>query len=337
MKRTSRKTSLGATVLLAAALFFGVQTVHGVDLAAVEGQWLPPDSAVPITMWGFIPDPGSCPAGPVAWDLGPAQNGVAGGSLSITLRNCLSEPVSLVIPGQHATLTPQTTTDGQGRQRVTSFTAEAAPGGGTATYTWTNLKRGTFLYQSGSHPAKQMHMGLYGVLKVGQYFGAYSESLVVFSEIDPVLHATQAAATPLTYKPRYFLVNGQAYLPGQPPPVLAGARMTKNHLLRLVNAGLMSHTPVIQGPYMKLVAEDGNPYPYKREQYSVMLAPGKTIDALWYPDATGDFALYDRSLSLSTNGAVGGGLLVYVNVDVAPPRFPWEMFIPAITGMGKLP
>ena len=95
-----------------------------------------------------------------------------------------------MIPGQTAILTPQTIIDAQLRERVTAFTHEA-PAGGTATYTWNNLKSGTFLYQSGSHPAKQVHMGLYGALQVGTYAGTDRDILLLYSEIDPALHAIQ--------------------------------------------------------------------------------------------------------------------------------------------------
>jgi len=322
--------SLRIPVLLLVAFFSVASSSFALNLAAVEARWTPPDSATPIRMWGFIPDPGSCPASPVAWNVGPLQIGTPGANLTITLRNCLSEPVSLVIPGQNATLTPQEITDGQGRKRVRAFTHEA-PAGGTASYTWNNIKAGTFLYQSGSSPAKQVHMGLYGALKVGQYYEAPNDVLLLFSEIDPALHATAAAATPLSYRPKYFLINGKTYSSGQQIPVVDGnSRVTNNLLIRFANAGLMSHTPVLQGPHMKIIAEDGNRYPYAREQYSVLLAAGKTLDAIWHPTDSGNYALYDRSLSLSSNGAPGGGMLVYLNV-----RFPWIMFIPAITGAGR--
>ncbi|MFZ5799350.1 MAG: multicopper oxidase domain-containing protein [Desulfobulbaceae bacterium] len=322
---TNISKSLRVPVILLAAFFSVASPVSAIDLAAVEAEWTPPDSATPIPMWGFIADPGSCPAGPVAWDVGPLQVGSPGATLTINLRNCLSEPVSLIIAGQNATLTPVV----QGN-RVTAFTHEA-PAGGTASYTWNNIKAGTFLYQSGSNPAKQVHMGLYGALTVGTYYQATDEALLLYSEIDPALHATAAAATPLTYKPKYFLINGDAFAAGQAVPVLsANAQVNKNLLLRFVNAGLMAHVPVMQGPHMKIIAEDGNPYPYAREQYSVLLAAGKTLDAVWRPEQSGTYALYDRSLSLSSNGAPGGGMLVYLNVQ----PFPWILFIPAITGAG---
>ncbi len=331
MSRTSLLKSLRIPVLLLVAFFSVASSSSALDLAAVEGQWTPPDSVTPIRMWGFIPDPGSCPGTPVAWDVGPRQTGAPGASLTINLRNCLSEPVSIVIPGQNTILTPQVITDGQGRQRVRAFTLEA-PAGGTASYTWNNIKSGTFLYQSGSNPAKQVHMGLFGALVVGEYSEATNEVLLLFSEIDPALHGTAASATPLSYKPKYFLVNGKAYSSGQSIPVMNGnAQVNNNLLIRFANAGLMSHVPVLQGPHMKIIAEDGNRYPYAREQYSVLLAAGKTLDAIWRPTKFGTYALYDRSLSLSSNGAPGGGMLVYLNIQ----PFPWSMFIPAITRGGQ--
>ena len=96
---------------------------YAVDLMAVEGTW----NGIP--MWGFAADEGTCPGTPVAWDVGPqlTDTDLVGGNLTINLRNCLNEGVSIVIPGQPATFTPQTTVDGAGRTRITSFTNEAPP------------------------------------------------------------------------------------------------------------------------------------------------------------------------------------------------------------------
>lgn len=334
MKSTEILLNIKTTALLLAALFLGVSSSHALDLAAVEAEWTPPDSVAPISMWGFIADPGSCPVAPVSWDIGPLQAEASGANLTINLRNCLSATtVSLVIPGQSAVLTPVLTApDGQGRQRVTAFTHEApADAGATTTaYTWTNLKSGTFLYQSGTNPAKQVHMGLYGALTVGTApVEVGGEVMVFYSEIDPALHATASSATPLTYKPKYFLINGEAYSSGQAiPAVFGGNSHKKDLLIRFINAGLMSHVPVIQGPYMRIIAEDGNPYPFAKEQYSVHLAAGKTLEALWRPIKEGNYAIYDRSMSLTSNGQPGGGLLTYLNVKLP---FPWPLFIPAMS------
>lgn len=325
-----------SVLFVLAALLLTTASSYALDLAAVEAEWTPPGSVTPIRMWGFITDPGSCPGAPVAWAPGPDQIEVAGANLTIQLRNCLTEDVSLIIPGQPTTLSPTTITDSQGRLRVKAFTNEAAANGGTVTYTWNSLKPGTYLYQSGSHPAKQVQMGLYGALKVGSNAEATSETTLLFSEIDPALHVDATGATPLTYKPKYYLINGQSFAPGQAPPVLNAGKATQTLLIRFLNAGFNPHTPVLQGPYMKIVAEDGNPYPYPKERYSALLAAGKTLDALWTPEKDGTYALYDRNLALTSNGAPGGGMLVHLNADVAPssPAFPWILFTPATTGMG---
>jgi FtsP/CotA-like multicopper oxidase with cupredoxin domain len=322
-----------SAAFLLAALLLTTASSYALDLAAVEAEWTPSGSATPISMWGFVQDPGSCSGAPVPWTTGPDQVVATGGTLTISLRNCLTEPVSLVIPGQLTILTPQVFVDDspEGRTRVRAFTHEATAGGGSATYTWNNLKPGTYLYQSGSHPAKQIQMGLYGALKVGSYVDAVNEVTLLYSEVDPTLHSPVSPATPLNYKPKYFLINGQSFAPGEAVPGIAAGRANETLLIRFLNAGLMSHTPVVQGPYMKIIAEDGNLYPYPREQYSALLAAGKTLDALWTPEKEGSFAVYDRSMSLSSNGAPGGGMLVHLD---AGTRFSWILFIPAITGMG---
>jgi len=286
------------------------------NLAAVEAEWKPP-GGTPIPMWGFINDPGSCPVAPVLWDVGPMLNVPAGDStLTINLRNCLAESVSIVIPGQAAHLSPVTFIDTEGRQRVSSFTAETVPGG-TGNYTWSNLKPGTYIYHSGSHPALQVHMGLYGALTVADTSGsAYpgishdNEVILFYSEVDPALHDPPGVAQPLNYKPMYFLVNGE-----QPDffanaivdhPITAGEQV----LIRFLNMGLKTHVPSLNDQYISVIAEDGNLYPYPKNQYSVLLPAGKTMDAIWTAPSDGDYPVYDRSHS-------PGGMVAYLTVSAS--------------------
>jgi FtsP/CotA-like multicopper oxidase with cupredoxin domain len=274
--------------------------------------------ATDVTMWGFglLADPEVTVPGPILEVL-PGET-----SLTIELTNNLPEAVSIVIPGQFASGTPEVVGG-----RVRSFTHETAGGGGTGTYTWTGLKPGTYLYQSGTHPAKQIPMGLYGALKVDFATGppkeAYdgkkydNEVVLLYSEIDLVLHdPTPTVAQPLNYKPGYFLINGQPYKDGVTVPLSAGD-INQTLLIRFLNAGLKTHVPTLLGGYMTVIAEDGNLYPYPKEQYSVLLAAGKTMDAIWTPAAGGTYALYDRSLHLTTAGVTGGGMLVQLAVGTA--------------------
>jgi FtsP/CotA-like multicopper oxidase with cupredoxin domain len=280
-----------------------------------------------------------------------------------------TEPVSVVIPGQTGDLTP-TWSDGQtgprttplqrpGLQRVRSFTHETPQQNAAAVdYTFGPLKAGTYLLQSGTHPALQVQMGLYGVLTVLPGGGrAYSDAssafdsefTLLFSEIDPVLHDAVTAGTygpapappnPSTdppanlpagwlsstigYHPKYFLVNGRPFTSGAQSTVI-GATNTKV-LFRLLNAGLETKVPTLQGQYMSIIAEDGNfltasgpvvtpnvpppTCPAPRPQYGALLPAGKTLDAiLMAPPAPASIPLYDRRLNLTNSGASPGGML----------------------------
>ena len=319
-------------VLMAVLLMAAPSFAATVDLVALPATATMPGS-VSVPMWGFALDTGQvCTDPPSAWAVGPALSVTAPDtSLTINLRNCLTEAVSIIIPGQTAVYQAPvfTTPDAQGRQRATSFTAVAAANGGMQSYTWNNLKPGTYLYQSGSHPAVQVQMGLYGALQVypgtGQAYGpstAYTtEVTLLYSEIDPTLHAAVAGGTygtppgptsTLDYKPEYFLINGQPFQAGQ--AALPAGNVDATTLIRFLNAGLRSHTPTLLGSYLKLIAEDGNLYPYSKEQYSLLLAAGKTIDALWAPACGDTYKLYDHSLYLTTGGQPGGGMLAYLQV-----------------------
>ncbi|MEW6569798.1 MAG: Ig-like domain-containing protein [Nitrospirota bacterium] len=304
-------------LLAAVSLMAGPSFAATFDLAAVEATWTPPGSATPITMWGFINDPGSCPGAPVLWNVGPTLNVPAGDStLTINLRNCLAEPVSVVIPGQPAALSPVTFTDAQGRQRVLSFTTETLASG-TSIYTWNNLKPGTFIYHSGSHPALQVQMGPYGAVTVTDISGsAYpgiahdNEVILFYSEIDPVLHTPATVAQPLNYRPKHFLVNGEQPNPAvnavADHPITAGEQV----LIRFLNMGLKTHVPSLNDQYISVIAEDGNLYPYPKNQYSVLLPAGKTMDAIWTAPSDGGYPVYDRSHS-------PGGMLIYLQVGAS--------------------
>ena len=279
-----------------------------------------------VLMWGYAKctDATFASCGAVTFP-GPPLMASEGDTLSITIQNALtapvafpamiSEPTSLVVLGQLAAMTPVwvsvnatgsvtgvTSTGaraaGDTTSRVRSFTTET-PVGGTTVYTWASLKPGSYLYESGTHPAVQVQMGLYGGLTVypaatpasptgpaptsGQAYNDVStafdyEVSLLFSEVDPELHyaiasgryGTPPPAPPaptlrgqrtstVNYAPRFFLVNGSP----NPilPPVTAG-KVGKKTLIRFLNAGLREKTPTLLGSYLNLVAEDGNPYTF---------------------------------------------------------------------------
>jgi hypothetical protein len=255
-------------------------------------------------------------------NLTPARTGLAGGTT-----------VSLIIPALPGRLAPvYWDADTSYAGRVRSLNTETPPGNAAPVeYTWTGVKPGTYLYHSATQMQVQVQMGLYGgVAKDADLRTAYpgvaydQAELLFYSEIDPDLHRAvvrgeygpgRRVSSTLDYHPRYFLVNGAPYTKAAPlrRKIMNGRRT----LLRMINAGLESHVPLLQGGYYELIAENGNPYPAARRQYAPLLAAGQTLDALVTPGAAGTLAIFDRMMNLTNDRAAPGGLMSYL--DVAGP------------------
>lgn len=340
-----RKTSMIATGLLLLAGGLAAVSADSAEAAVFYlraekfSVTMPDAGATVVPMWGFARDTDGnfATAEGAPTSPGPLLELSAGDTvLTIHLKNNLTESISLVIPGQIATGAPlpQFDTDAQSRRRVRSFTEETGPGEQRA-YTWTNLKPGTFLYQSGTHPAVQVPMGLYGpVVQDSAQFQAYRDAgtiynwqgILVFSEVDPLLNAAVEAGqfgpsgsmtSTNAYAPKYFLYNGIPDLELMGINA-ASIRVGDKILVRLLNAGLMTRVPVVNGLYLKPIGEDGNELPYQQEQYSLRLTAGKTLDVLLEPKAPGTISVHDRRGFMSP-GAAGAGQVVLT--EGAPPGF----------------
>jgi hypothetical protein len=165
-------------------------------------------------------------------------------------------------------------------------------------------------------------MGLFGGIRKDVADGeAYSgitydeEGILIFSEIDPVLHEAAASGnfgpgkaltSTIDYAPKYFLFNGQAeiILTGVVPAILVGQKI----LLRFINAGLFTRMPILLGSSMILLSEDGNLSPYPTEKrYCVRLPAGKTVDVMVSPTSVGTMSLFDRRGYVSQGAADGAG------------------------------
>ena len=326
------------------------QSVHLIAAPATKAITLPNGTTVAVPMWGYAldgNDDGIVNNGEVVTVPGPRIVVPAGqSSLIITLTNLLPEATSLVIPGQpfnDGAATPARDLAG----RATSMTPETGPNS-TATYTFPGLKPGTFLYQSGSHQAVQIQMGLYGAMTkdavdavtgtspaqayAGAAFAYAHEAVLVYSEIDQALHEAVNAGTygtpagptsTIDYRPSLFLVNGESYTNESMATIAAGTA-GETTLLRILNAGLRTHAPVLDNGSLTIVAEDGNTLPYAKDQATVLLAAGKTHDVLWTPAASGVYSLYDRTLSLNARGpgAGQGSAGMLAKLRIAPAGAP---------------
>jgi Multicopper oxidase len=253
------------------------------DLVAKPGMVETPDGNS-VYMWGY----GNQATGGAFQISGPNLCVVEGATVTVHLHNALTgpsaAPTSIVFPGQEGV------TAAGGSPGL--FAREAAPGG-DVTYTFTASQPGTYLYESGTEPQKQVEMGLYGALIVrpaacqptscqaydgtGTTFDPRREYLLVLNEIDPALH--DAVQNGTTYDRgrlhnRYFTVNGRSfpdtiqannasYLPTQPYGALVRVKpynATSNPLpamVRMVNAGLLNHPFHPHGNHLRMIAQDG--------------------------------------------------------------------------------
>ncbi len=292
-----------------------------------------------VVMWGFALDSSFGAADGNVTVPGPMLTVPSGdATLTIHVDNNLSVPISIVIPGQITTMTPVIHSVAPSdpasayNGRVRSFTHETPPGNTAAvTYNWTNFRPGTFIYHSGTHPALQVQMGLYGGVKKDTASGtAYTgvpydaEVVLFFSEVDPNFHDAVAGGnygpggtvtSAVNYSPQFFLINGRPNT-GAVAPIPAG-NPGDTVLIRFLNAGLKSHAPNSLGLRMSVVAEDGFAYRHQREHYAIGLPALKTKDAIVSPSAVGVYPIYDRALHLTNGTASPGGMVAHIET-VAP-------------------
>jgi len=313
-----------------------------------------------VRMWGFAEDPDGFDTGLAEGDPsspGPPIVVPAGDdTLNIHLRNDLPADItgfhdtSIMIAGQEMPSAPAGTTpvwdDGTSgpranlTQRVMSFTQQATADGGFATYSWgpgtgNPIRPGTYVYQSATHPAVQVQMGLYGAMTrdaaVGEAYAGvpYDEQVTLFySEIDPVAHdaiagtadgltaptyGTPSYPSTIGYRAQYFLINGDPYDPADPDSQrYQGLQTGERLLVRFLSASLATHVPTLNGLYMSVVAQDGNPLLSPRNLYSERLAAGRTFDAILTPTSAGSYAVYDHSMGLTNAAASPGGMIAFL-------------------------
>ncbi len=380
-------------IAVAVALTFAGGPALAADFYLAAKQYtktLPDGSTVP--MWGYVEDTGN---GTVAhcYDLstrlarrncvnalptpsvpGPrltlAPNDK---NLRVFLTNTLPEPTSIIIPGQEmpysGPVSGPTWDDGSTgprttpTQRVRSFGMEAAPNGGRRSYVWNGLRGnpidrpGTFIYHSGTHPQKQVYMGLAGLVTKDNAAGeAYpgvpydNEVVLFYSDIDPDFNRAVVNGTLTTAihrHPTWFLVNGEPYVQGMADisqgsngPLVASTTT----LLRFASMASDTHVQVLQGMDLTIHAEDGLQYTYQDstgapvaatpyKQYSVMLPPAKTKDVTVVAPvggAKGRYAIYDGNGYMTnpsdpndpTTGDTVGGMLRFLSFAPGPNQAP---------------
>ncbi|MGE5574115.1 MAG: multicopper oxidase domain-containing protein [Bacteroidota bacterium] len=286
-----------------------------VNLWARDGYLSTPDGNS-VYFWGFSANPG----GPAQLP-GPHIVAKEGETITINLVNTLaSEPVSISFSGQTNVTAggrpvgPQYGPDGE----LVSFVDHAEPGGGTVSYSFTPTHPGTFLYESGTYPHKQVPMGLYGALivrprdydpaipayKTAYGFGTNTEFdreyVLITGEIDPDLHQAVERGRShriSKFKPRYWTLNGRCapdtmfcdhvpYLPCQPYGAMVRGVPGEKILMRYIGAGIENHPLHPHGQHTRVVGQDGRllrngnaDCSFKR--FTVLVGTGQTYDVIY--------------------------------------------------------
>ena len=265
------------------------------DLTTAEGYYSAPDGNQ-VFMWGYTVDDGDD-----SFQMpGPILCVNEGDTVTVNLTNTLPDPVSIIFPGQE-----NVSADGD---QTGLFTAEAAAGNGTATYSFVAANPGTYLYESGTDPFKQVQMGLYGALIVRPAMGAnyaYNDSntefrrefLLLLHEIDPVLHAKVERDEPYTVSERhdrYWTINGRSmpdlisdnfadWLPNQPYGALVRVEASDPlpTLIRFANAGWENHPFHPHGNDMTVIGRDGRPLSQNFNDFTTTIGSGQAYDLLF--------------------------------------------------------
>ena len=237
------------------------------------------------------------------------------------LTNRLAEPVSLRFPGQEGVAVLNAAGEWEPARpqyaggKLISLTPAALPGQ-AITYRFVAARPGTYLYESGTNPPRQVAMGLYGaiVVRPADYdpvarrtaYGAGTgtefdrEYLLILGELDPAQHRAVQLGLPYRtqdYRPRYWTFNGRCapdtllpdgvpYLPHQPYGALIKMEPGERILLRCIGAGVGSHPLHPHGNHARLVALDGRLLrnggaDLSCRRFTVLVEPGQTYDLIY--------------------------------------------------------
>ena len=274
-------------------------------------------------MWGFSE------SGKPFQYPGPVLCVNEGDTVTVRLQNTLpDDAVSIIFPGQEGVLANGTPAQPQfvGSDLV-SLANVAAKNGGSVTYSFVASKPGSYVYESGTEPQKQVRMGLFGALVVRPAMGAnyaYNRSdaqytpgeefMVLLSEVDPYQNQAVEGGYPFdlnAYHPRYWFVNGRTFpdtiapngaswLPSQPYGALAtihpydpGAHPNPG-LIRYLSFGTENFPFHPHGNNGLVIGRDGNSLEgptgqdLSFEKFAINIGPGQTWDvAFKWHDAEG--------------------------------------------------
>lgn len=215
-------------------------------------------------------------------------------------------------------------------QGVTTDTAAIAPGGNRV-YSFTADNAGTYLYSDTLNSNINREMGLYGALVVHAAGGAstawtggpaYSfERSWVVGEMDKArwndVAGTGGTVSTATYKPNYFLINGQGGFDGMhnPATTVAG-NVGQTALIRIVNGGQFSHSLHFHGNHIQVLTVNGVRQSAPFTELDVInIPPLGTADVLFYLNQPGDYPMHIHTAQMeAANGVYLNGVATMISM-----------------------
>lgn len=202
---------------------------------------------------------------------------------------------------------------------VPGVTQEPIKPGGSFTYEFVARPAGepngggTFMYHSHVDEDKQMPAGLSGVFIIesddpGAEYDVDRTLVVSEWTADAASGRTRGVMEMEGMLPNFFTINGKSFPDTESINVPAGESV----LLRLVNAGQLSHPLHLHGTAFKIVARDGHPTKVASLRDTVTVASGERVD-IAFKEPPGKWVFHCHIGHHTTNDGDGpGGLLTVI-------------------------
>lgn len=211
---------------------------------------------------------------------------------------------------------------------------------------------GTYLYYDDQNNGVNRAMGLFGTLVV-MPSGVANQSFTggptfvrqykwVLANVDPLWcqavqsngddYVSNPSLNPATFKPRYFLINGESYSRTHNPNTAIMGLVGEPALVRILNAGLATHSPHFHGNHVEIASINRQNFAVNRKKKDIVsMFPLDARDVIFpfesppdaWPVATGEQHFPMHCHSEMSQTAAGGwyphGMHTHIVIGKTPP------------------
>lgn len=193
-------------------------------------------------------------------------------------------------------------------KNVTTDATAIAANNGSKVYSFTAPAAGSYVYSDTLNNNINREMGLYGSFIVrpadnsntawtGGAAYTYDRTWVI-GEMDKPrwndIASTGGTVTATTYKPNYFMINGQGGFDAMMNNnTMIMGTLGQTTLVRIVNAGQFSHSLHFHGNHFKVLSINGVRQPAPFEEWdTINVAPLSTAEVLYTINQTGNYPMH---------------------------------------------